>query len=82
MQEMVRESIGIAKDPSIFQSYSDFLPEARWLPKAEYEAKKQEEQAQMCLGHSDEQVKLENWCCHSQPIFYSTHIWVILDTTK
>lgn len=59
MQEMVRESIGIAKDPSIFQSYSDFLPETRWLPKAEYEAKKQEEQAQMCLGHSDEQVKLE-----------------------
>ena len=59
MQEMVRESIGIAKDPSIFQSYSDFLPEARWLPKAEYEAKKPEEQAQMCLGHSDEQVKLE-----------------------
>ncbi len=45
--------LSIAKYTSIFQSCSDFLPETRWLPKAEYEAKKREEQAQMRLGHSD-----------------------------
>ena len=38
-----------------------FSSASRWLPKAEYEAKKREEQAQMRLGHSDcSGVKLEN----------------------
>ena len=54
------------QDPNGWKWWDDigessvFFSLFRWLPKAEYEAKKREEQAQMRLGHSEySEVKLE-----------------------